>query len=102
MQVFLDFIFFISKYFINSNYTFLQLDIEKAHSSLSKVLRAVGSSEPHSLMQYLLFSYAQREEELAGYQSNYRNLTIDQKQSLESWSKKLIQPMRVSLFVALV
>lgn len=73
------------------------LELEKCHSSLSKVLKAIASSEPHNLLQYFLFSYAQKEEELSSIQQElYTNLLPVSKEIMDNWSKKLISPIRVS------
>lgn len=73
------------------------IELEKCHSSLSKVLKAIASSEPHNLLQYFLFSYAQKEEELSSIQQElYTNLLPVSKEIMDNWSKKLISPIRVS------
>lgn len=70
------------------------LEAEKSHLVLSKSLKAVASSEPHALLQYLLFAYANKEEELAQHQQEYRDFATETKDILEIWTKKMIQPMR--------
>ena len=58
------------------------------------MLKSVASSEPHSLLQYLLFAYANKEEELAQHQQEYRDFAVETKEILEGWQKKMITPMR--------
>jgi hypothetical protein len=68
---------------------------DKQHVSLSKVLRNVASNEPHSLLQYVLFAYAQREEDLVVEHEQLKSFADESKIILEDWTKKLIAPMRV-------
>jgi hypothetical protein len=72
--------------------------MEKTHVSLGKVIKAVASSEPHNLLQYFFFNYAQKEEELAAlHQQNYALAVGQTNETLDNWTKKLILPMRVRI-----
>ncbi len=59
------------------------------------MLRTVASNEPHSLLQYVLFAYAQREEDLAAELAHMKDFSEESKVILDDWNKKLITPMRV-------
>lgn len=70
--------------------------MDKTHQAFSKVIKSVAASEPHNLLQYFFFNYAQKEEELSAlHQQTYADLLSETNETLESWSKKLILPMRV-------
>lgn len=71
------------------------LDSKSIHSSLPKGLRTVASSEPHSALQYFLFLYAKKQDELFKYQDVYVQLAKESKETLDSWEKQLISPMKI-------
>lgn len=72
------------------------IDSKGVHTALPKGLRTVASSEPHSALQFFLFLYAKKQEELAKYQDHYAELAKESKDMLESWDKQLISPMKVT------
>lgn len=71
------------------------IDSKGVHTALPKGLRTVASSEPHSALQFFLFLYAKKQEELAKYQDHYAELAKESREMLESWDKQLISPMKV-------
>jgi hypothetical protein len=78
------------------------LELEKSHQSVSKMIKSVASSEPHNLLQYFLFSYSGKEEELATLtQACYTEVIPKTKAMLDEWTKKLILPIRVRTFLLL-
>jgi hypothetical protein len=83
----------IPKYFT----TFAEQDRHRL--SMSHVLRAVASNEPHALLQYLLFAYAQREEDLSLEQGTMKTFGMEMKSLLEQWTKTMISPIRVRVLV---
>jgi hypothetical protein len=91
--------FFHSR-FCNLCFVLFFLDLEKSHQVVSKMIKSVASSEPHNLLQYFLFSYSQKEDELASLtQSCYRDVIPKTKEMLDEWTTKLILPIRVRTFL---
>jgi len=74
------------------------VETERAHAALSKVLRSIASTESHNLLQFLLFSYADKEEEIGRYQSSYRDCQNQCKELLEMSNVKIISPMKVGRY----
>jgi hypothetical protein len=68
----------------------------KAHHNVPKGIRVAASSEPHSSLQYFLFLFAKKQEELARQVEIYENLSKQQKELIHSWETMLITPIKVT------
>lgn len=65
-------------------------------------MKAVASSEPHSALQFFLFLFATKHEELAESARSFEDLSKATKETLDSWEKQLISPMKVTLFITTI
>lgn len=61
------------------------------------MLKSVASAEPNTVLQYIMLLYAQKEESLAKEQVLYRERVHELKEMLDTWSKLIITPIRVSV-----
>lgn len=71
-----------------------QVDLERSHSAMAKLLKDVASTEPNNVLQYVMFLYAQKEDMLAKEHAGYRERMAEVKELTDSWSKLLIRPIR--------
>ena len=67
------------------------------HSSLSKVLRSIGSSEPNYKLRNVLFLYASKHENLDACMTKFSEREKKLLESLENSRKMIILPMRVMI-----
>ena len=70
-------------------------DVSKVHKSLSKVLRNIGSTEPHTGLQNTLFLFGQKHEQLEKEREIFSKYEKECKASLQQSKKLIVTPLRV-------
>jgi len=71
-----------------------QVEIDKSHKAMAKVLRSVASSEPNQKLQSFIFLYSQKQELFGSERSIYNNCDSSTRALVENSQKLMITPLK--------
>jgi hypothetical protein len=72
-----------------------QVEMDKSHKAMAKVLRGVASSEPNKKLQNLIFLYSQKQELFEAERSTYNSCEKKAHEIIEDSRKLMILPLKV-------
>ena len=72
-----------------------QLEVDKSHKSMAKILRRVASSEPNQKLQNVIYLYSQKHDIFEKERTLYCLCEKEAHTMMEESSKLLIHPLKV-------